>query len=289
MKSQDVTVIGLGALGTALVRTLHERGFNVKSIFNRSSEKAKTLAEELNISSSGTFPSKFDDLGNLIFLTVTDSSINDVALKLNTLSDDFSNKTVIHCSGNESSELLNCLSGNGASTAAFHPLQSFTQSSRPTDFRDIYFSIEGDKKAKTILKKICNRLSSKWLEVSVKEKSYLHAAAVMASNYLVALTGASIDIGKSGNLKEEDLRQALLPLMQTTLENVKSTTPSEALSGPIARGDVQTVAKHLELLKTDRELLSLYKMLGRQTLKVAEEKGSLDTSEVDLLRSLLNV
>ncbi len=288
MKTSDVTVIGLGALGTALVRTLHECGFNVKSIFNRTSLKAQVLADELTIPLSGSFPSGTDDLGDIIFLTVTDSAIKEVAMKLHKLSGDFSNKTVVHCSGNEPSELLSCLSDIGASTAAFHPLQSFTRSSGPANFRNIYFSIEGDSKAKKNLNELCNNIDSKWLEVSVKEKSYIHTAAVVASNYLVTLTDASTRIGELGNLKEKDLRQALLPLMQTTLQNIADLNSPEALSGPIARGDVQTVEKHLELLKADHELFNLYKMLGRQTLKIAEKKGSLDAPAVASLRSLLN-
>lgn len=287
MKISDITVIGLGALGTALVKTLRKSGSNVKSIFNRTSSKSEALADELNIPVFGSFPSETDDLGDLVFLTVTDSSISKVAGKLSNLSDDFSGRIVVHCSGNEPSEILSCLSDKGSSTAAFHPIQTFNRSSGPADFRNIYFSIEGDKKAKKKLIEICKSFDSNWIEVSVKEKSYIHASAVMASNYLVTLADAASSIGSLGNLKEKDLIKALLPLMQTTLQNVAASTSVEALSGPIARGDVQTVKKHLELLKTDHELFNLYKMLGIHTLKIAEKRGSLDETTTASLRSLL--
>lgn len=288
MKTIDVTVIGLGALGSVLVPALRESGLTVKSVYNRTPTKAKATAGKWDIPIFGSFPAKADDLGNLIFLTVSDSSISEAAMKLDWITDDFSNKIIVHCSGNESSDLLGSLSNKGASTAAFHPLQSFTQSSKPEDFRNIYFSLEGDEKAKNILEEITQSFGAQCINVSKKGKSCLHAAAVMASNYLVALTGASADIGSLGNLDEDELKEALLPLMQTTLRNIAGNPLSGALSGPIARGDVQTVEKHLELLKAKRELFNLYKMLGKQTLKIAENKESLDKSAIASLRSLLN-
>lgn len=287
MQVSGITILGLGALGSALVRAVKRHNLPVRSIYNRTSEKAGKLARREGISISGAFPADADELGDLIFITVADAAIGEVAEKLGELSDDFSGKTVVHCSGNETSDLLHPLAVKGAETAAFHPLQSFTRTSGADDFDGIYFSIEGSDAAKDLLKSIAEHIGAQCFEVNSESKPYLHAAAVMASNYLVALIDASAGIGALGKLSENDLRKALLPLMQTTLENASGNELTEALSGPIVRGDVQTVEKHLELLEDDRDLSLLYRSLGRRALEVAGRSGRTDQAAISALKLLL--
>lgn len=288
MRLPDTSIIGTGALGTTLARALVARDVPVKSIFNRTVSKARALSRELEIDISGDLPTASDQLGSLIFLTISDGSIAEVAHKLSELSADLGNYTFVHCSGNESAELLEPLKMQGANIAAFHPLQTFTSRSTITDFEGIYFSLQGDGEALSMLRTIANKLGADTFDVTNEQKSHLHAAAVFASNYLTTLLDTSVKVGAQEGLPEEKVKEVLLPLVRKTLENASRESFSEALSGPVKRGDIATVQQHLQLLGKHPELKRVYCMLGLQTLKLAEQNGSIGGTDAEQLRKMFH-
>ncbi len=284
----SVTIIGTGALGSSLARALHEKGIEVYSLFNRSTERLEELTKTIKPKYSASFPEAIGQLGDIIFITVYDSSIQHVANKLEDLSDNFPNKTFAHCSGTKPSAVLSSLKEKRASTAAFHPVQTFTFQSKPDDFRNIYFDIEGDEKATNLLKEIAEKLGADYFKISPRAKPYLHAAGVMASNYLLALMEVSAAIAEMGGIEKEKAINALLPLAQKSMENAVSAAHLEdALSGPVVRGDDETVKKHLELLRENPKIYRLYKELGEETLKLAKRGGRLTDVELSQLANLL--
>lgn len=288
MRLPDTSIIGTGALGTTLARALVAHDVPVKSIFNRTATKAGELSRELEIDISGDLPIASDQLGSLIFLTISDGAIAEVAYKLSELNADLGNYTFVHCSGNESAELLEPLKMQGAQIAAFHPLQTFTSKSSITDFEGIYFSLQGDGGALSILRTIANKLGADTFEITNEQKSHLHAAAVMASNYLTTLLDTSVKVGAQEGLSEEKVKKVLLPLVRKTLENATCEPFAEALSGPVKRGDIATVQRHLHLLGKHPELKSVYCMLGLQTLKLAEQNESIGGTDAEQLRKMLH-
>ena len=288
MRLPDTSIIGTGALGTTLARALVSREVPVKSIFNRTVSKARELSRELKIDISGDLPTTSDQLGSLIFLTISDGAIAEIAHKLSELNTDLDNHTFVHCSGNESADLLEPLKMQGANIAAFHPLQTFTSKSNVTDFEGIYFSLQGDGEALSMLRMVANKLGADIFQVTNEQKSHLHAAAVLASNYLTTLLDTSVKVGAQGGLAEEKVKKILLPLVKKTLENASRQSFSDALSGPVKRGDIATVQEHLQLLGKHPELKSVYCMLGLQTLELADETGSLDGTDAEKLRKMLH-
>lgn len=286
MPTPEITIIGVGRLGNSLARALAAE-IPIKSIFNRSSYKARNVADELDISISGAFPSDESELGNLIFITVSDSVIKDIAQRLAAISEDYKNKIIVHCSGNEPASLLNGLKSKGGIIASFHPLQTFTQQSGPSDFEDIYFSLQGDKSAFSHLQQIAKKLGANTLEVTEEQKSHLHLAAVMASNYLNTLLDAAVESTSVSKLTPKEVKKALMPLIKTTLQNIESQSFEEALSGPIKRGDISTVKQHLDLLKDRPELLALYQILGQRTVKIASESQRIDQDTAKELYKIL--
>ncbi len=135
----------------ALTKTLTHHNFRVKSVYNRTEDKAIQISSDFDITISGPFPKDKDQLGPLVFIAVPDRAIREVADRLAKLSDDFSVYIFVHCSGTEPADLLQSLKEKGASTAAFHPLQTFTAESGPENFNDIFFSIQGDEETYPIL------------------------------------------------------------------------------------------------------------------------------------------
>ena len=288
MAIPDISVIGTGGLGATLTRALVSRNITVKSVFNRTKEKAEKLAQSCQITTWDTFPTSVEQLGKLTFITVSDGAIAKVAQRIANLDADVSNHIFVHCSGNESADLLAPLKTQGASVASFHPLQTFTVHSKPEDFKGIYFSLQGDREAYPPLKEIAHILDANVLEVSEEQKSRLHLSATMASNYLVTLMDSAVQAGNYGELSPTEIKKALLPLVRTSLNNIGRQSSLEALTGAVKRGDVFTVKKHLQLLETSNELKELYCVLGLRTLELVESSERLDQETIDRMRKILS-
>lgn len=290
MEEIKVTIIGTGALGSVLAKALFAKGIAIYSLFNRSSGPLKNLAAEVDCSLTGTFPRNYKELGNLIFMTTSDQVIKNTAKNIALLNKDFSEKTIVHCSGTESSRVLSPLQKKGAKIAAFHPVQTFTPDSKSEDFKSIYFDLEGDEESKILLKEIAKVLGSHWVDISIDSKKYLHAGAVMASNYLLAVLDTAAEIAKMGEIKKSEAQKIFLPLAHKSIENaVAANNLSEPISGPVARGDTSTIAAHIKLLRQNPEILRLYKELGMKTIKLAEKKDSISTEQQKKLTKLFQI
>lgn len=286
-QAPEITVIGLGALGTAFIRTLSDHRVPVKSIFNRSRKRAESLASEYAIEYAAARPSARSELAPLVFITVSDTAIPEVVRHIVKLDEDLSGITFVHCSGNEPADILAPLKNQGARIASMHPLQTFTYESEAADFKDIYFSLNGNEKVFPLLMKIAQLLGAHTLEVTSQQKAHLHTAAVFASNYLVTLLNASTETAAASGLSEQNVKEALLPLVKTTLKNAAGQSLPQALSGPIKRGDVKTIKDHLSLLEDQPELLKLYCTLGQKTVTLAQSSGYIDKETVAMFMDLL--
>jgi predicted short-subunit dehydrogenase-like oxidoreductase (DUF2520 family) len=111
------------------------------------------------------------------------------------------------------------------------------------------------------------------LLLSAKDKALYHAACALASNALVALEWTAVEVLGRAGISEEAAAEALLPLVQGTLQNVKSLGLEAALTGPVLRGDEAAVRKHLEALRGDPGAREVYAVLGKQILGLAAKKG----------------
>lgn len=275
MSLSSATIIGTGSLGSALAKALFENNYTITSLFNRRLRKAESIAREVRARYFSEFPESSSQLGSLIFLTVQDSEIEHTVNNLCRIAGSFSGHTIVHCSGSKEASLLEPLQNKGARIAAFHPLQTFTSASGTRDFQNIFFDVEADDVTFSRLRDVADSLGGQTIRITAAAKPYLHAAAVMSSNYLVTLLDISGKIAALGGIDKEQAMEALIPLVRTTLQNIESAGTAKALTGPIKRGDVETVKLHLELLKRDESLLRAYKKLGLETLQVSEKYSSL--------------
>lgn len=285
MNLPNVSVIGIGRLGTALTQSLLANDISVTSIFNRTEDKAQKIAASSEIETVGKFPSALDDLGKVTFLTVSDDSIEALANRLSQIDGDFNTRIFVHCSGSEPADLLDPLKSKGAKVASFHPLQTFTSESKLEDFKCIYFSFQGDQEVFPTLEKIAQQLGAQTLKVTAEQKTHLHIAAVTACNYLTTLLDTSVRIGSSSGLSDEQVKKALFPLVRKTVDNAEGQSFSEALTGPIKRGDLATIENHLALLDEQPELRNLYCFLGLQTLSLVKKSESGQDDHFEKIRN----
>lgn len=200
----------------------------------------------------------------LFVLTPPDDQLPSVVQALKHLS--FHPETLIfHCSGSLSSTLLEPLRLKGAHIGSIHPLKSFAspQLSAKT-FHGTPCSYEGPPESLSRLKELILHWGGQAFLLQTSQKISYHSAAVVASNYLIALTQFALSLAEKAGIPPEQGLSLLFPLLEGTLQNLKEKGPQRALTGPIQRGDVQTIQKHLLHLSPEERLL--YQHLGRYCL-----------------------
>lgn len=283
MAKPDISIIGLGRAGTALLHALSKAGYRVLSAYSRT-EPQSALRKAYPDTIFGQGIPENNRLGEVIFITVADDAIVQIAEQLALKLPGLKNRKIVHCSGSLSHLALQAVKNKGALTASFHPIKSINENTH--HFRDIYFDMEGDEELLLLLEKMAADLGAHAFRVHADAKVLLHAAAVVASNYLVVLAQFMNHISEKAGLPEKESIEAFGPLMQGTLNNIRQSGIADALTGPIARGDVHTIEKHLKSLSSSPGQLALYKRLGREAIKIAILKSG-KTDNLQKIEELL--
>jgi predicted short-subunit dehydrogenase-like oxidoreductase (DUF2520 family) len=267
------SIIGTGRLGTSLALALSKKGWTIRSLADKSLSAAKESQKII-----GAGKATADWLGaaadaSVLFLCIPDEEMEAAAARLARSGLEWSGKVVFQTSGLLSSSTLKPLKRRGASIASFHPIQSFSSKKTPAGrFKDIYYGLEGDARALSIAKKIVRHLGGRTLLIRPQHKPLYHAACSMASNLLVPLFDLSCELLHAAGIKGRKAGQVLFPLVEGTLQNVKHLDVKTALTGPIARGDEQTVKRHMRALRKFPEARRAYQILGGRALQLAKKK-----------------
>jgi predicted short-subunit dehydrogenase-like oxidoreductase (DUF2520 family) len=178
----------------------------------------------------------------------------------------------------------------GVSVASLHPVKSFSEDPRASaDLAGTVATIEGDAPAVETLERLALALGMKTVRLESDRKPLYHAAACIASNYMVTLFSLSLALMESCGMEESIARAALSQLVRGTAQNLTDHPPGHALTGPIARGDVQTIRGHIEALRSleGRGAESVYRVLGLQTVDLAERNGRVSPETASELRAAL--
>ncbi|MEO6458632.1 MAG: DUF2520 domain-containing protein [Chloroflexia bacterium] len=288
-----VGFIGAGRVGTALASLLHARGVEVAGVSGRTMQDSRRMASGAHLGSR-TARSRVDTLraSTIVFLTVPDDAIADLCREIAEEGGWREGQGVVHCSGALSSETLLPASDRGALTASFHPLQAFASlDAALANLPGSTFALEGDKALTSQLDTFVQLLGGTALHLRAEDKILYHAAAAIASNYTVTLAALAADLlVREGVASDANTAlHYLMPLLRGTIENLGDVGLPGALTGPIARGDTGTVARHLEALDIfSPDMAHLYRHLARLTLPLAIEKGGLDADTARQLEELLD-
>lgn len=285
-----VGFVGAGTVGTALAVTLSRQGYVVAAVASRTFASAERLARTVNEVSPATCaalkrPQQVADLCDLVFITTPDDAIVEVARQIRWRPGQF----VVHCSGALSNEALREVAARGAVVGGFHPLQSFANVDEALqNLPGSTFGLEADGPLLGILERMAERLGGHWVRLEPQDKVLYHAAAVMASNYTVALMKMATDLWLRFGVSRPEATEALLPLLRGTVNNIARIGLPGCLTGPIARGDYGTVEKHLQALEVNApQLLAAYCEVGLQALEVAMAKGKVTHKQAERLRLVL--
>ena len=287
----DIAIVGPGVVGTTLGILAARAGYRVVGVGGRDEARARAAAEAIG---PGVRAGKSDQIaptGRLVLLTIPDDAIEPVCRELAAAGAFARGAIVAHCSGAISSEVLAparelC----AAAVGSMHPLQTFPNVAAALEkFPGTYCFCEGDDAAVAALMAFAEAVGGKPIRMPSSGKLLYHAAAVFASNYLAALLDASLTAAERAGIRRDDALAALAPLVRATADNVMAEGPVRALTGPIARGDEELIARQLREVSTaDADLGRIYKLLGARAVELAVRKGTIDAAVADRLRKLLS-
>ena len=203
----------------------------------------------------------------LLFLAIPDGAVSEMAIRIAQMKPPAA-LGIVHLSGALGLDALSVLEGNPR--GSFHPLQSFPMRRDPSAFRGITVAIDATTASlMRRLRALARAVGAKPRHVGDEQRVLYHAAAVYASNFVDVVVAEAVRLLREIGWTEEEATRALLPLVEGTVANIRGRGPVEALTGPIRRGDAETVARHLRAL--DRP--DLYRMLALVALEIAQEAG----------------
>lgn len=278
-------VVGCGRVGTSLVYHLNRAGYSICGVASRSLESAEKAA---GIVPGTPFSINATDVtreADVVFITTPDDTIAEVAEAIAKEGGFKDGASVLHCSGSLPSTIMAGVKETGALIGSMHPLQSFAGADLESNpFDAIIMSVEGDEKPVEIALGMASDLGAKGLTIETHAKTMYHAAAVVASNCFVTVQDMAWKFISDAGVSEKDAWSVLGPLIEGTLANIKKVGPVDALTGPIARGDVATIDTHLnKISEMQPGLESLYKALCLHTVDVAKRKGTLNKDAEEAL------
>ena len=281
----SVGFLGAGTVGAALAQCLVGAGYRVVAVSSRSKASALRLVAQAPGARALCNAQEVADTAELVFVTTPDSAIPEIAGMVRW----HPGQMVVHCSGADSTDVLEPARAQGAWVGVFHPLQSFaTPAQALENLPGSTFALEGESPLIEVLERMAEALGGRSLRLRPEQKALYHASAVIASNYLVTLTAVAASLWQEFGVDRHEAVAALLPLVRGTVANIERVGIPDCLTGPIARGDSNTIRKHLDALASHAPaLLPLYRQLGYQSVPLAVEKGALTSEKAEEIKKLL--
>ncbi len=293
MAGKTVAIIGAGRVGSAVGLLLKQAGYTVTAVAARTAASAEKAAAFIGAGEPTTDVAKAASKAAVVFITTPDGAIKSVCEAISRDGGLKPGSLVVHMFGARSLDLLDAAKSSGSYRAVIHPLQSVPSPAQGIkNLPGSYFRTEADPEALEAARQVVKALGGvelvmpKWSPDKDSAALY-HAGAIAVSNYFVALVDYGLKFFQALGADKQETLKALLPLIKGTLQNIEALGTTDALTGPIARGDVETVRDQMEAMrKRAPELLGLYRELAKHTLAVAKVRGTL-TEEV--IRELSNV
>ncbi len=289
MTRRKIGLIGAGSAGTALMLALHEKGYPIAGIVSRTRTSAERCARLVGCEMVSTDPGKVVPLADVVFIATPDGAIREVCEGIAKGKGFRTGQIVAHLSGALTSEELQAARACGAKGMALHPMQTFADPQQGAkNLIGASFSLEGDPEAVAFGREVVEALSGRVFVIPKEQKALVHAALCVASNYLVTVADMAARMLERAGIEKGEALEAMLPLIQGTVNNLARDGLPSALTGPISRGDAATITRHLKAMEElAPEVLDLYRRLGEHTVRLAREKGGLDPEEEEAIRGML--
>lgn len=282
--------IGAGRAAGVLATGLLQAGHTVSAVASRSQASADALAKRL----PGCVPYRdaqmVADACDLVFITTPDDAIETVARAVRWRA----GTAVVHCSGAMSTDVLSAAKECGAAIGSLHPMQTFPAASTSAAcLVGVAFAVEAEPPLREELKAMARSLGGWPVEIDPQDRALYHLSGFLACGAIVTLLGQASELWESMGHSRKLGLEVLLPILKSTVESLESQGIPGALTGPISRGDVGTVRKHLDALERGAStVLPTYCELALGAIQISRGKGSLDAATelelTTLVRERLN-
>lgn len=261
---ETLSIVGAGRVGRALGRRMRELGWKIGAVVTRNESSARRAVRFIGDGSACVGMSRRILASTCIVIATPDGAIEDVAAELARIgSEELQGQVVLHTSGTMDSAALHAVSACGASIGSMHPLQTFNGVTVPP-LEGKIFAIEGDPMAVRTARRIARALGAAPKPIEPRTKPLYHAAGALAAGHTLVVVEAAVQLLMSLGIKRSEAIRALLPMTRQVLQNYERLGPRAAWTGPLARGDYEVVAKHLNVLQQHSpEYGNAYEALNR--------------------------
>lgn len=263
-----ISIVGLGNLGSALALTLPPAGFDVRFLAVRGKRnggrQTRALARRIKARVVEIGKQPLDT--EIVWITVSDDAIAGLARVL-AQSQDWKGKIVFHSSGALTSDELVSLRDKGARVASVHPMMTFVRGAVP-EMAGVAFAVEGDATAVRVARSVVKNLGGDAFVIKKQNKVLYHVFGSFASPLVIALMASLEQVALEAGIRKKDIKRLMAPLLWQTLRNYLKHDAASAFSGPLVRGDVATVRKHLAELENVPEAKAVYIALAGAALKL---------------------
>jgi len=262
-----ITIVGAGNLGTALAMGLHGAGYVIDQIVFRnggaSRRKARVLAKRVGARAVAIALAAIE--ADVVWFCVADDAIAKVARSFARRAD-WKGRVALHSSGALASDALEALRRRGAHVASVHPMMTFVAGSSPS-LANVPFAVEGDAAAVRASRAIVKELGGKSYAIRGRDKVAYHAWGTFASPLFTALLAATEHVAVAAGVSRREAKRRMLPILRQTLANYAALDAAGAFSGPIIRGDVETIRRHLRTLKKIPAAAEVYAALAKAAVR----------------------
>lgn len=300
----NIAVIGAGRLGTTMACAIAAKKLKKIKIVSISSPTQKSLGRAKAVLGKLSEKIMFTDnntgaaaAANCIFICTPDDIISVVCREIfgqknmSGKTPQKNNTFAVHFSGSKPLKELDSARAAGAGILSIHPLKSFAsipqaiKTLKGTEYGITYNTPGGGRLAKSIVK----ILGGHSIIVEDSKKPLYHAAACIASNYLVTLIDYAVYINEKIGIKPEDSIKGLLSLVEGTVKNIGETGTKKSLTGPIARGDTGTIEDHMKSFSGlfSKEDTAVYRLMGKKTAELARQNRWIDNGTYEELINIL--
>ncbi len=297
----SVAIVGAGRVGTALGILLRRKGYPIRGVVRRSFAGAKESVRLIGGGAPHTDPALGAQDADIVLIAVPDDVLQETAAVVRAGRSFRPGDLLVHTSGAlpasvllDSAESQSGSPGDRPGLLSMHPVQSIADPVLGAErLVGAYFGLEGDIHAVEAGERLVADIGGRPLKVAPGRKSLYHAAACVASNYLVTLIDVALGLYERAGIDREDALRAIEPLIAATAANAARLGVPEALTGPIDRGDAETVRSHLSAMEafakgSERDRIErIYRMLGLDTLGLARRKRGSVSPGHELIERML--
>ena len=279
MSDDRVFILGAGRAGRSLARALRAGGVQVIGLHGRHASAAEGITVGGPPTSLGS--------ATCVLVTVRDAQLESALATLATATL-HARAVILHASGSADPAGLASLRRAGHPCGTFHPLVALSDSEHaPQTLRGAWIGVDGDEEARRVSERLAAAVAANVLHIPPGEKARYHAAAVFASNFPTVLMCLAEELLRDAGITADVARRALHPLFASAVENLRGGAGASALTGPIVRGDADTIARHLNALRAHPDTLDAYRALSRAALRWVRDAGPAVDGRLNEIERLL--